>query len=104
MRKIFLTPILLLGFLFTKAQTQPFPTVAFNPATFTGKDNVVLTVDLSGTPMAGAASVYIWTWCNKNLAGWPVDNNKYPGKDGIYNDNFGNQTDNADQNRYRIEL
>jgi len=95
MRKIFLIPILLLGFLFTKAQTQPFPTVAFNPATFTGKDNVILTVDLSGTPMAGAPAVYVWTWANKNLPAFPVDNNKYPGKDGIYNDNWGSQTDNA---------
>ena len=88
--------ILFITFLFLSvfAEAQQYNTVSFSPATFTGEDSVTITVDFTGTPLAGASAVYLWTWCNKDGT-IKVDNTKYPGKDGIYNDNFGNQTDKA---------
>lgn len=38
--------------------------VTFSPATFTANDQVTLTVDVSGTPLAGATEAYIWIFSN----------------------------------------
>jgi len=49
--------MLLLAMSAVKAQN---PT--FSPAVFTAEDQVTLTVDVTGTNMAGATEAYIWMW------------------------------------------
>ena len=55
---IYLSFLLLFGF----AINAQNPT--FSPSTFTAEDQVTLTYDVTGTPMAGATEAYIWLWGN----------------------------------------
>lgn len=59
--------------------------VTFSPAIFTAEDEVTLTVDVSGTPMAGQSEAYIWIF--SNVAGG--------GRDGVVNGAWGNSGDGA---------
>jgi len=77
MKKIFLIIVAgLLTYVSVNAQ------VTFSPGTFTAEDQVTLTVDVSGTPMAGQAEAYIWIWANPGGVG--------PTPNGVVNGDWGN--------------
>lgn len=42
---------------------------SFVPSSFTAEDQVTLTIDVTGTGMAGAADAYIWIFSNPDLPG-----------------------------------
>jgi hypothetical protein len=65
-----------------------FGTVQFSPATFTGDDDVTMTIDLTGTPLEGESEVYIWSFTNSGSL-----DPQYPSKDGITNTAWGNSPD-----------
>jgi hypothetical protein len=46
------------------AQTR-FTNFTVSPPVFTAEDEITITVDITGTPVAGASDVYIWTWANE---------------------------------------
>ena len=84
MRKILFLFILAITAQVSFAQ---FGTVQFSPATFTGDDAVTMTIDLTGTTLAGEPEVYIWIFANGSIT--PSDA-QYPPKDGITtNTNWG---------------
>lgn len=56
--------------------------VTFSPSTFTAEDQVTLTVDVSGTPLAGQSEAYIWIWANPGGVG--------PAPNGTVNGDWGN--------------
>ncbi|NML20209.1 hypothetical protein HHL16_04960 [Pseudoflavitalea sp. G-6-1-2] len=68
MRKIFILMVSMLGATWLQAQT-----ITFNPEAFTAEDEVIVTVDATGTPMAGKPEAYIWIWANKDAAGGQID-------------------------------
>jgi hypothetical protein len=86
MKKIFLL-LLITAFVFMKTNAQ----VTFSPPTFTAIDPVTITVDVTGTPMAGESEAYIWIFSNASVSG----NATYPNKDGIVNGSWGNSSDAA---------
>ncbi len=57
MKKLFYFLLLSLG-----AGTLHAQNPTFSPAVFTAEDEVTLTVDVTGTAMAGATEAYIWMW------------------------------------------
>jgi hypothetical protein len=57
--------------------------VTFSPAIFTAEDQVTLTVDVTGTPMAGLSEAYIWSFSNPTAGSGPQ-------VDGIVNGTWGN--------------
>lgn len=59
---------------------------SFLPASFTAEDQVTLTIDVSGTGMAGATDAYIWIWSNPDIGG---------GADGVSNGSWTNSSDAA---------
>jgi hypothetical protein len=61
MKKIFLIALLAIAAQWANAQ---FTNFTLSPGTFTAEDEVTITVDLTGTPLAGATSAYIWIWAN----------------------------------------
>ena len=59
MKKIFLLlTVMSMGWM-AKAQVP-----VFSPATFTAEDSVTVTIDVTGTPMAGQTEAYIWIFSN----------------------------------------
>ncbi|MBL0272706.1 MAG: hypothetical protein IPQ06_06435 [Chitinophagaceae bacterium] len=70
-------------FLISAGLTVNAQNPTFSPSTFTAEDQVTLTVDLTGTGMAGAAQAYIWIFSNPDLPG---------GADGITNGSWGNSS------------
>src|SRR3954464_4184670 len=56
----------------------------FTPATFTAEDEVTMTIDVSGTPMAGQPEAYIWIWANPGGVG--------PAPNGTVNGDWTNST------------
>ena len=81
MKKLLYILLFMTGSLAINAQN---PT--FNPGTFTAEDQVTLTVDVTGTGMAGAAEAYIWIWSNPDIGG---------GTDGVTNGSWGNSSNGA---------
>ena len=79
MKKIILSiiGILVIGMV-TNAQ------VSFSPGSFTAEDQVTITVDVTGTPMAGQSEAYIWIWANPNGVG--------PAPNGTVNGDWGNSS------------
>ena len=71
--------IFLLGVAFTAKAQNP----SFSPSSFTAEDEVTLTIDVTGTNMAGAAEAYIWIFSNPDLPG---------GVNGIVNGDWGNSS------------
>ncbi|OSZ81044.1 hypothetical protein CAP36_07350 [Chitinophagaceae bacterium IBVUCB2] len=59
MKKLLYLILFISAGLFAKAQNP-----SFSPATFTAEDQVTLTFDVTGTPMAGSSEAYIWLWGN----------------------------------------
>ncbi len=77
--------ILFLFTLLIAAVTGIHAQVTFSPATFTAQDQVTLTVDVTGTPMAGQSEAYIWIFSNVSGGG----------KDGFTNTSWTNSPANA---------
>jgi hypothetical protein len=71
--------IFLLGVAFTAKAQNP----SFSPSSFTAEDEVTLTIDVTGTNMAGAAEAYIWIFSNPDIGG---------GANGIVNGDWGNSS------------
>jgi hypothetical protein len=59
---------------------------SFSPSSFTAEDQVTLTIDVSGTGMAGATDAYIWIFSNPDIGG---------GADGTSNGTWTNSSDAA---------
>lgn len=75
---------MLLGSRLAIAQcTSDFTNFTISPATFTAEDEITITFDFTGTTVAGETDLYIWTWANKDAAGFPA-------KDGTTNTEWGN--------------
>lgn len=56
---------------------------SFSPSSFTAEDEVTLTIDVTGTGMAGATEAYIWIFSNPGLSG---------GADGVTNGSWTNSS------------
>lgn len=82
---VFLT-ILAAGALKLQAQ------VTFNPAVFTPVDGVTITIDVTGTPMAGETEAFIWIFSNPDAQGGDPTR---PQRDGVVNGQWGNSSDAA---------
>lgn len=80
MKKLLLSIIGILSASFAFAQ------VTFSPATFTAEDEVTITLDVSGTPLAGLNDVYIWAFSNDGVGG---------GKDALTNGQWGSSSESA---------
>jgi hypothetical protein len=50
--------------IFTTAAVWANAQVTLSPASFTAEDQITVTVDVTGTAMAGAAEAYVWMWGN----------------------------------------
>jgi hypothetical protein len=70
-------------FLISASLTVKAQNPSFSPATFTAEDEVTLTIDVTGTGMAGAAEAYIWIFSNPGLSG---------GADGVTNGSWTNSS------------
>lgn len=81
---------LILSIIFTLSATFAFSQVTFNPATFTAEDEVILTLDVTGTPMAGQTDVYLWMFSNDGVGG---------GKDALTNGQWGSSSEAAKMTR-----
>ncbi|RYY62270.1 MAG: hypothetical protein EOO05_03365 [Chitinophagaceae bacterium] len=73
--------ILMLGLVITGRSQNP----SFSPATFTAEDEVTLTIDVSGTPLAGVTPLYIWIFSNTDGGG----------NNGLVNGDWGNSSEDA---------
>jgi hypothetical protein len=59
---------------------------SFSPASFTAEDQVTITIDVTGTNMAGATEAYIWIFSNPDIGG---------GNNGIVNGEWGASSNDA---------
>ncbi|RYE22057.1 MAG: hypothetical protein EOP51_14115, partial [Sphingobacteriales bacterium] len=59
---------------------------SLSPSAFTAEDEVTITIDVTGTGMAGVADAYIWIFSNPDLGG---------GADGVVNGQWGNSSEAA---------
>lgn len=59
---------------------------SFSPSSFTAEDEVTLTIDVTGTGMAGVTDAYLWIFSNPDLPG---------GADGVTNGSWTNSSDAA---------
>jgi hypothetical protein len=59
---------------------------SFSPSSFTAEDEVTLTIDVTGTGMAGSTEAYIWIFSNPGLSG---------GADGVTNGSWTNSSNAA---------
>ena len=59
MKKLLYISFLMMLGLASRAQNP-----SFVPSSFTAEDQVTLTFDVTGTPMAGSSEAYIWLWGN----------------------------------------
>ncbi|WP_199141513.1 hypothetical protein [Pedobacter sp. ASV12] len=80
---------LILSIIFILSATLAFAQVTLSPATFTAEDEVTITLDVTGTPLAGTQDVYIWIFSNSDL---PAEIIK---KDGLTNGQWTNSADAA---------
>ncbi|MFI5452450.1 hypothetical protein ACHMWN_09855 [Pedobacter sp. UC225_61] len=77
---------LILSIIFTLSAAFAFAQVTFSPATFTSEDEVIITLDVTGTPLAGQNDVYIWAFSNDGVGG---------GKDALTNGQWGSSSESA---------
>ena len=75
---------LILAIILTFSAAFAFAQVTFSPATFTSEDEVVITLDVTGTGMAGQNDVYIWMFSNDGVGG---------GKDASTNGQWGSSSE-----------
>jgi len=80
MKKIFLL------LLICASAMSAFSQVTFSPSTFTAEDEVTITLDISGTPLAGQDNIYVWAFSNDGVGG---------GKDALSNGMWTNSSDQA---------
>ena len=59
---------------------------SFSPSSFTAEDEVTLTIDVTGTGMAGVTDAYLWIFSNPDLPG---------GADGVTNGSWTKSSDAA---------
>ena len=59
---------------------------SFSPSSFTAEDEVTITIDVTGTGMAGVTDAYLWIFSNPGLSG---------GADGITNGTWTNSSESA---------
>jgi len=59
---------------------------SFSPSIFNAEDQVTLTIDVTGTNMAGATEAYIWIFSNPDIGG---------GADGVSNGSWTNSSNDA---------
>jgi hypothetical protein len=83
MKKILLYLLLLGSSQLAMAQCE-FTNFTISPASYTAEDEITLTMDFTGTNMAGETDLYLWTWSNKDAGAG------FPGKDGSTNTAWGN--------------
>jgi hypothetical protein len=81
---------LILSIIFTLSATFTFAQVTFSPATFTAEDEVTITLDITGTGMAGQTDVYLWMFSNDGVGG---------GKDALTNGQWGSSSESAKMTR-----
>jgi hypothetical protein len=81
---------LILSIIFTLSTVFAFAQVTFSPATFTSEDEVIITLDVTGTGMAGQTDVYLWMFSNDGVGG---------GKDALTNGQWGNSSESAKMTR-----
>lgn len=62
MKKLFILAIAILTSF--AAWSQCALVHSFSPANFTSEDQFTLTIDVTGTPVAGMTDLYIWSWSN----------------------------------------
>jgi hypothetical protein len=77
---------LILSIIFTLSAAFAFAQVTFSPATFTAEDEVTITLDVTGTGMAGQTDVYLWMFSNDGVGG---------GKDALTNGQWGSSSESA---------
>ncbi|SMC68105.1 hypothetical protein [Pedobacter nyackensis] len=65
MKKILLLIICSFGAIWASGQGK----VTLSPAAFTSEDEVTITLDVTGTPLAGANDVYVWAFSNDGVGG-----------------------------------
>lgn len=82
MKKVLLLIICSFGAMWASGQGK----VTFSPATFTSEDEVTITLDVTGTPLAGTNDVYIWAFSNDGVGG---------GKDATTNGQWGSSSEDA---------
>jgi hypothetical protein len=82
MKKILLTIILGVSAVFAFAQGK----VTLSPASFTAEDEVTITLDVTGTPLAGLDDIYIWAFSNDGVGG---------GKDALTNGQWTSSSNDA---------
>lgn len=70
-------------FLLSAAVTAKAQNPSFSPSSFTAEDEVTLTIDVTGTGMAGATEAFIWIFSNPDLPG---------GTNGIVNGDWTNSS------------
>lgn len=51
-------------FIFTAIATWSNAQVTISPSSYTAEDQITVTVDVTGTPLAGATEAYVWMWGN----------------------------------------
>ena len=68
--------------------------VTFSPLIFTAIDEVTVTVDVTGTPLAGESSAYIWIFSNPDATDEEAATTR-PKKDGVTNGGWGNSAEAA---------
>lgn len=78
MKKLLYFIFLLGASLAVKAQNP-----SFSPSSFTAEDEVTITIDATGTGMAGATEAYIWIFSNPDIGG---------GADGVVNGSWTNSS------------
>ncbi len=59
---------------------------SFSPSSFTAEDEVTISIDVTGTGMAGSTEAYLWIFSNPDLGG---------GADGVTNGNWTNSSEAA---------
>lgn len=82
MKKILLLFICCISAQWAAAQGK----VTFSPAAFTSEDEVTISLDVTGTPLAGTNDVYIWAFSNDGVGG---------GKDASTNGQWDSSSENA---------
>ena len=83
MKKIAILVTIVMAFCLGNANAQ---NPSFSPNSFTANDEFTVTVDVTGTGMAGQTEAYIWLFSNTSTNGSP----SFPSKDGFTNTAWSN--------------
>lgn len=89
----------LLIILFASLSFPALAQVTFAPKVFTAEDEVTMTVNVSGTPLAGTSEAYVWAFSNT-----AKDSPLYPRKDGKTNGQWGASDEKAKMTKVGTDL